>query len=138
MTLLAASSLATLLLLSAQAAAAEDSQEDAELVGCIDAANANDFAMRDCYLDLNAREDVAMNVAWKRLMEVVGGRTSSSGAALVIEQRAWLAYRDAACHHFDISGTLNRLLGAMCLANLTSSRVSQLKDYTLYYNGGEY
>ncbi|MFM7379116.1 MAG: lysozyme inhibitor LprI family protein [Erythrobacter sp.] len=109
---------------------------DPQLLACIDAANADDLLIRDCYQSFVQRQDAEMNIAWNRLMTVVG-RRSEVGRALLGEQRAWLAYRDSACEHFDLSGTLGRAEGAMCSSNLVADRITQIRDYVLFYNAGE-
>jgi uncharacterized protein YecT (DUF1311 family) len=121
---------------SALAEASTGEAGDPRLLACIDAANANDLLVRDCYQLFVQRQDAEMNIAWNRLMTVVG-RKSEVGRALLGEQRAWLAYRDAACQHFDLSGTLARTQGAMCSSNLVADRIIQIRDYVLFYNAGE-
>jgi uncharacterized protein YecT (DUF1311 family) len=51
--------------------------------------------------------------------------------ALVKAQRAWIDYRDAECDAFGFQargGTMEPMLVAGCLANITDKRTKELKE----------
>jgi uncharacterized protein YecT (DUF1311 family) len=119
--------------LSSPARANDWNPTDPALQACLSKANDNDLTMKDCYYDFAQREDVRMNANWHRLMANVG-KKSDAGSALLAEQRAWLAYRDAACLNYAYGdGTLDRLLGASCYAKIVSRRADELADLVHYY-----
>ena len=112
--------------------------ENPELGTCIDNAGLVDLAVRDCYVDFAAAEDDRLNRAWRDLMTVVGGKTSPEGAALLAEQRAWLAYRDASCKHYVTSsapGTLDRLQQQICYTEIISQRADAIEELASMYLG---
>ena len=77
--------------------------------------------------------DSALNAAWtpaKSFADAIG-----KGEALLEAQRAWLAYRDAAC---DVhaspyeGGSIQPLIRATCLSDLTASRTRMLLEFHAY------
>jgi uncharacterized protein YecT (DUF1311 family) len=83
------------------------------------------------------KADKALNAQYKKTRAVMGSRDSDLEAAmkgaeqaLVTAQRAWIAYRDAECEAegFQARGrTMEPMLVAGCIANVTDTRTKQLK-----------
>ena len=109
-------------------------EDAAALESCIAASGAADLVMKDCYVDLANKEDARLNRNWQRLMAAVGGPRSETGSALLTEQRAWIAYHEAACAHYLVSGgTLDRLAGQVCYTENTTRRADELEELADYY-----
>jgi uncharacterized protein YecT (DUF1311 family) len=105
-----------------------------QLDACIKAAGAVDLQDKDCYVGLAQREDARLNGNWRRLINAVGGANTAKGKALLAEQKAWLAYRDAACLHWMIDGgTLDRLQSQICYTNLITERADEIGDFAETY-----
>jgi uncharacterized protein YecT (DUF1311 family) len=117
-----------LLLLAAQSAAnCANPQTQLEMTTCA----GQDFQ----------KADAALNAQWKRTAArmkaldvdpVKDGRPSYS-QALLVAQRAWLAYRDAHCRsagYYARGGSMEPMLVATCRAELTRERARQLKELT--------
>lgn len=101
---------------------------------CIQAAGAIDLQAKDCYVRLAQREDARLNGNWRLLINAVGGANTAKGKALLAEQKAWLAYRDAACLHLMIDGgTLDRLQSQICYTNLITERADEIGDFVETY-----
>ena len=125
-----------ILLALAQVAKAEGPSPEvkAELETCIEQAGVIDLAIKDCYVALANSEDERLNANWKQLMKAVAGKDSELGAPLLKEQRAWIAYKEAACAHFlHAGGTLDRLLGQICFAELITRRADELAELAQFY-----
>lgn len=106
---------------------------DQQLDQCIDKAGGRDLDLKDCFVAFANTEDERLNLMWDRLMKAVG-KDTEVGAALLTEQRAWLAYRDAACRHYLASGgTLDRLKSQLCFTDLITSRANALEDLANEY-----
>jgi uncharacterized protein YecT (DUF1311 family) len=83
------------------------------------------------------KADKALNAQYKKTRAVMGSRDSDLKAAmkgaeqaLVTAQRAWIAYRDAECEAEGFQargGTMEPMLVAGCIANVTDTRTKQLK-----------
>lgn len=119
-----------------QAALAEGPTPEAQaaLDTCVEKAGMVDLAIKDCYVDLANTEDVRLNANWMRLLKAVGGKDSEVGAAILAEQRAWIAYKEAACTHYLFAGgTLNRISGQMCFVELITRRADELAELADYY-----
>ena len=79
------------------------------------------------------KADAALNAAWgpaKEFADAIG-----RGPMLLSAQRAWLAYRDEAC---DVhaspyeGGSLQPLIRATCLSELTAERTRMLLEFQAY------
>lgn len=77
--------------------------------------------------------DAALNAAWKpakAFADAIG-----QGKTLLTAQRAWLAYRDAACEAhaspFE-GGSLQPLIRATCLSEITAERTRMLLEFHGY------
>lgn len=106
---------------------------DKQLDHCIDKADGRDLDLKDCFVAFANTEDERLNLMWDRLIKAVG-KDTEVGAALLKEQRAWLAYRDAACLHYILSGgTLDRLKSQICFTDLITSRANELEDLANEY-----
>lgn len=77
--------------------------------------------------------DAALNTAWKPAKEFADA--IGKGEVLLAAQRAWLTYRDAACEAqaspFE-GGTIQPLIRATCLSELTAQRTRMLLDFNAY------
>jgi len=77
--------------------------------------------------------DVALNTAWKSAKSFADA--IGKGDALLDAQRAWLSYRDAACEvhasPFE-GGSLQPLIRATCLSELTAERTRMLLEFNAY------
>jgi uncharacterized protein YecT (DUF1311 family) len=89
--------------------------------------------MTACALHTYAQTDAALNAAWKSAMffaDAIG-----QGGPLLEAQRAWLHYRDAACEvHASPyqGGSLQPMIRADCLSDLTAARTRMLRDFNAY------
>lgn len=105
-----------------------------QLDACIDAAAAIDLQVKDCYVALAQREDARLNANWKELLKAVGGTGTAKGKALISEQKAWIAFRDAACLHLAIDGgTLDRVQSQSCYADVITRRANEIGDFARIY-----
>lgn len=79
--------------------------------------------------------DAQLNATWKQLMAAVANEPQTK-AALLSEQRAWLAYRNAACGFYGIQADWGRagevLDGPECTAGVTERRTMELATYLKY------
>jgi uncharacterized protein YecT (DUF1311 family) len=77
--------------------------------------------------------DAALNAAWKpakSFADAIG-----QGEALLGAQRAWLAYRDAACtvHASPYQGgSIQPMIQLTCLSELTAERTRMLLEFNAY------
>lgn len=105
-----------------------------QLDACIGAAGTVDLQVKDCYVALAQREDTRLNANWKELIKAVGGAGTQKGTALVSEQKAWIAFRDASCLHLMIDGgTLDRVQSQACYADLITKRANEIADFARIY-----
>ncbi|WP_052033086.1 lysozyme inhibitor LprI family protein [Sulfitobacter donghicola] len=77
--------------------------------------------------------DAALNAAWKQAKSF--GDAIGKGKELLKAQRAWLAYRDAAClvHASPFEGgTIQPLIHSTCLSELTAERTRMLLEFHAY------
>ncbi|NLS06508.1 DUF1311 domain-containing protein [Rhizobium sp. P32RR-XVIII] len=82
--------------------------------------------------------DAALNEQWQKTRAALaatdkGLDENDRGAekALLTAQRAWISYRDAHCQAYGFQargGTMEPMLVAGCLADLTDERTKQLKE----------
>lgn len=89
--------------------------------------------MNACAFKEYEEVDAALNAAWKpakSFADAIG-----KGEELLAAQRAWLTYRDAAC---DVQaspyegGSIQPLIRATCLTDLTVERTKMLLDFHAY------
>lgn len=89
--------------------------------------------MNACAAKDFATADAALNTAWKpakSFADAIG-----QGAALLVAQRAWLTYRDAACdvHASPFEGgSLQPLIYSTCMSELTTQRTRMLLEFNAY------
>ncbi|EFL88677.1 lysozyme inhibitor LprI family protein [Ahrensia sp. R2A130] len=96
--------------------------------------------MKFCAAKELDRADADLNAAWKQAM--AGARRDDADwlpqglparADLLRDaQRKWITYRDAACDAqatMAYGGTLQPLLGTLCLTKLTEQRTADLREY---------
>ncbi|MEH6521139.1 lysozyme inhibitor LprI family protein [Sulfitobacter sp.] len=89
--------------------------------------------MNACAAKDFAEADAALNAAWKpakSFADAIG-----KGAALLVAQRAWLKYRDAACdvHASPFEGgSLQPLIYSTCMGEITAQRTRMLLEFNAY------
>ncbi|WP_174234511.1 lysozyme inhibitor LprI family protein [Sulfitobacter sp. SK012] len=74
--------------------------------------------------------DIALNAAWGPAKSYAD--SIKQGAALLKAQRAWLAYRDAACEVQASpyqGGSIQPLIHLVCLSELTEQRTAMLNEF---------
>jgi uncharacterized protein YecT (DUF1311 family) len=118
------------------------SGEDVRDVDCNNAMTQVD--MNQCAAEDYRKADAAMNAQWAetRAAMLAWDRATppsdDNGAAkrLLASQRAWLAFRDAACDVEGYSvegGSMQPLVISSCLAALTTRRTEELKSLVGLY-----
>ncbi|ASR09458.1 lysozyme inhibitor LprI family protein [Rhizobium leguminosarum] len=117
------------MLLTAGAASAED-------IDCNSPKTQSD--MTSCETARHEAADKALNAQYKKTRAVLAaidkdldGDMKGAEQALVKAQRAWIDYRDAECDAFGFQargGTMEPMLVAGCLANITDKRTKELKE----------
>jgi len=125
----------------------KDAPASSEDVRSVDCSNAQTQAdMNQCAADDYRKADAAMNAQWAETRAAMlawdkaSPASDNNGAAkrLLASQRAWLAYRDAACDVEGYSvegGSMQPLIVSSCLAELTMRRTEELKSLgSLYEN----
>lgn len=102
-----------------------------EVTRCMDAVDMGAFKnsqMNACYEQELARQDKVLNAEYRRMQAAVAG--PEAGKALVLGQRAWLAFRTSWCD-FEArqmsapNPEFNRLA---CMVNLTAAQSKLLHD----------
>jgi uncharacterized protein YecT (DUF1311 family) len=93
--------------------------------------------MTSCEQDRYGEADKALNAQWKDTRTAAAATDedldeNDRGAekALLTAQRAWISYRDAQCEAEGFQargGTMEPMLVAGCLANLSDTRTKELK-----------
>lgn len=89
--------------------------------------------MNACAAREYQQADAALNTAWKSAKSFADA--IGRGDALLQAQRAWLQYRDAACdvHASPFEGgSIQPLIRATCLAELTAQRTRMLLEFNAY------
>ncbi|MGO4198175.1 lysozyme inhibitor LprI family protein [Rhizobium sp. YAF28] len=117
------------MLLAAGAAHAED-------VDCDNAQTQSD--MTSCAQARYEEADKALNAQYKQTRAAMvaidkdlDGDMKGAEQALLKAQRAWISYRDAQCENYGFQargGTMEPMLVAGCLADLTDLRTKELKE----------
>lgn len=96
---------------------------------CLDKSDGTNPAWAACGAALVGREDAGLNAEWKRIYP---GEASASKAALLEEQRLWVAFREKACRLYTTGdrGREGEVLGYFtCLAAVIRARTDELRDY---------
>ncbi|PDS75494.1 lysozyme inhibitor LprI family protein [Rhizobium sp. L43] len=119
----------TAILLTAGAACAQD-------IDCQNPKTQSD--MTSCEAVRHEAADKALNAQYKKTRAALAavdkdldGDMKGAERALVKAQRAWIDYRDAECDAFGFQargGTMEPMLVAGCLANITDKRTKELKE----------
>jgi len=117
------------MLLTAGAASAED-------IDCENPQTQSD--LRSCEVARHETADKALNAQYKKTRAAMAaidtdldGDMKGAEQALVKAQRAWIDYRDAECDAFGFQargGTMEPMLVAGCLADVTDRRTKELKE----------
>ena len=121
--------LAVLLLMLALPApvAAQDELSAADR-SCLDEASSNRGFAR-CSQSIIDSEDARLNAVWRLTLASLGGSASERGGLLLDEQRAWIAFREAACQHWLVPGSGREaqvLHGPLCIAGVIKDRADEL------------
>jgi uncharacterized protein YecT (DUF1311 family) len=123
----------------------QDAPASGEDVRDVDCNNAQTQAdMNQCAAEDYRTADAAMNAQWAETRAAMLAwdeatpPSDNNGAAkrLLASQRAWLAYRDAACDLEGYSaegGTMQPMMISSCLAELTKRRTEELKSLVGLY-----
>ncbi|KQW29168.1 urease-associated protein [Rhizobium sp. Root274] len=123
----------------------QDAPASGEDVRDVDCNNAQTQAdMNQCAAEDYRKADAAMNAQWAETRAAMLAwdkatpPSDANGAAkrLLASQRAWLAYRDAACDVEGYSaegGSMQPLMISSCLAELTKRRTEELKSLVGLY-----
>lgn len=123
----------------------QDAPASGEDVRDVDCNNAQTQAdMNQCAAEDYRKADAAMNAQWAETRAAMlewdkaSPPSDDNGAAkrLLASQRAWLAYRDAACDVEGYSvegGSMQPLMVSSCLADLTTRRTEELKSLVGLY-----
>ncbi|ANM11884.1 MULTISPECIES: lysozyme inhibitor LprI family protein [unclassified Rhizobium] len=108
----------------------------AEAIDCQNPQTQSD--MTSCEAARHETADKALNVQYKKTRAALAavdkdldGDMKGAEQALVKAQRAWIDYRDAECDAFGFQargGTMEPMLVAGCLANITDKRTKELKE----------
>ena len=109
---------------------------NAEDVDCDNAQTQSD--MTSCAEARYEEADKALNAQYKQTRAAMvaidkdlDGDMQGAEQALLKAQRAWISYRDAQCENFGFQargGTMEPMLVAGCLADLTDLRTKELKE----------
>lgn len=93
--------------------------------------------MTSCEQARQGAADKALNAQYKKTRAAMvavdtdlDGNMKGAEKALVTAQRAWIAYRDAECEAEGFQargGTMEPMLVAGCIANVTDARTKELK-----------
>lgn len=89
--------------------------------------------MNACAVQKYQETDAALNAAWKPAKSFAD--SIGEGDALLAAQRAWLAYRDAACAVQASpykGGSIRPLIHVNCLTGLTAERTKMLLEFRAY------
>ncbi|UIJ44182.1 lysozyme inhibitor LprI family protein [Sphingomonas cannabina] len=102
---------------------------------CVNAASDN-ASWSQCGSDYVKREDAKLNAAWKQVYGRTNGQTKTD---LLAEQRAWIAFREAACK-FYANGDFGRegqvLSYPACVARVISDRTNALVELGKEFSQG--
>ena len=98
---------------------------DARYRACLDSAH-DSPAMRGCGDEWVAREEAALNAAWRVLLPLID---RDRRAALLEEQRAWVRFKDLSCAYLtDHYGSMAPdIFFARCRARILAERTAELR-----------
>ena len=84
-----------------------------------------DFRMADCIAAETARQDAALNAAYRSLIDEL---PEARRPVLRDAQRLWVRYRDANCGFYadPDGGTAARLAAGGCVMSMTAERAAEL------------
>jgi uncharacterized protein YecT (DUF1311 family) len=74
--------------------------------------------------------DARMTAAWRKLLGDAGGSKTTEGHTVLVEQRAWIAFRTLACREFfapDAGREAQVLHGPLCIASIINDRAKDLE-----------
>ena len=94
---------------------------------CMKQSGDTNVAWGECGSAWIGREEVRLNAAWRRVAPRIDG---TAGAALLAEQRAWVAYKDLSCQLYA-TGDYGRegqvLHYPICRAGVLAARTRELE-----------
>lgn len=96
---------------------------------CADAAN-DQTTMNRCAEDSYKEADRALNAQYAATRKAVLAFDPEGDKALIVAQRAWVAFRDAHCAATSFAfkgGSMEPTMRFSCLAETTEARTAQLK-----------
>lgn len=108
---------------------------------CLEIGPAEDttFGMAMCSQVLLAFWDGELNRLWPGVEDAMSRLGEATGAAMLAEQRAWIAYRDATCARVreeTAGGSWRAFMAGYCRADMTADRVILFRDLIGLYGGG--
>lgn len=99
------------------------------------ATKSNNYELGICATPYLKAADAQLNATWQKLMAAVASEPQTK-AALLTEQRAWLAYRNDACGFYGIQVDWGRagevMDGPECTAGVIERRTMELGTYLKY------
>lgn len=124
------------LLLALVALSSRSAHADPAYDRCVAQSDSTNQAWSQCGAEWIAREDARLNAIWKRVYPMLEG---DAAKALLVEQRAWIAYKDASCG-FYATGEYGRegqaLHFPMCRAAVIAARVDDLSGMSAFLSQG--
>ena len=125
-----------LALLALGAGACRPAHADPAYDRCIALSDGTNQAWGQCGGEWVAREDIRLNATWKKVQPMLEG---SAAKALLAEQRAWIAFKDASCA-FYATGDYGRegqvLHFPTCRAKVIAARTRDLEGVAAFLNQG--
>ena len=127
---------AAALLVLAGAALRQPARADPAYDRCIEQSDGSNPAWGACGGAWITREDARLNATWRRVYPMLEG---DAAKALLQEQRAWIAYKDASCA-FYATGDYGRegqvLHYPMCRAQVIAARTRDLEEVAAFLKPG--
>jgi uncharacterized protein YecT (DUF1311 family) len=103
---------------------------DAGYDTCMETADTS-YDMSVCGGKWRERSEAALAKAWRAAMDAVGGKGSDAGKDLLLEQRAWIKFKDQSCKFYYAKGfgSMHRSIFApTCHNEIIEARTKQLND----------
>ncbi|WP_421846259.1 lysozyme inhibitor LprI family protein [Novosphingobium sp.] len=97
---------------------------------CVETPQTN-YEIGQCSAVEVIKADQRMTAAWRKPLKDVGGSKTQTGQTLLVEQRAWIAFREKACQEYqnpDLGRDAQIVDGPMCVANIINDRAKDLES----------
>ena len=124
----------SILISAALASAAPETAPHARWRACV-ARKTTNYDFDRCGGAYVQAADGELNATWRKLVAAVGGEPQTK-AALLAEQRSWLAYRNSACAFYGVQADWGRegevLDGPECVGGVLEQRTAELKAYLAF------